>query len=782
MNETNSPAKIAFVADYLPRKCGIATFTNDLHHAIAAHYPSTECSVLAVNDLPEGYDYAPEVRFEVQEQRLRDYQEAANFLRFNSFDVLSLQHEFGIYGGRSGGHILALLRQADLPVVTTLHTILEEPRSDQRQVMQEIVRRSDRLVVMTERGRTILRQTYDAPPHKIDLIAHGIPDMPFVDPDELKDQFGLEGKTVLLTFGLLSLGKGIEYVIRALPEITRQHPDLVYVVLGATHPNLLRTEGERYRLSLERLAERLGVTQHVAFYNRFVEDEELKQFIGAADIYLTPYLAKAQATSGTLCYAFGCGKAVISTPYWHAEELLADGRGVLVPFKDSEAIAGAVTGLLGDPARLQAMSEQAYRLGREMIWSWTAQHYAESFRKARAGRMHHRRPRIALNTLARQPIELPEIALDQVERMTDSVGIFQHAVYAMPDYAEGYCADDNARALLLMVLLESTESDTPVRRRLATKYAAFLQYAFDPDTRRFRNFMSFDRRWRDEPGSDDCFGRCLWVLGICLGRSKHRSFQKWAANLFLQALPEFETLGSPRAWAFGLIGIQGYLEQMSGDRQVSTINDTLTEKLLLLYDKQSESDWPWFEPVLSYDNAKMPHALIASGRHGGAHGHRALDLGLQTLRWLMAEQTRDQRFAPIGSDGFYRRGGARARFDQQPIEAQSTVSACIEAFEATQDPSWRDEARRAFEWFLGRNDLDLPLYNPSSGGCYDGLHFDRTNLNQGAESTLAFLLSLVEMTALHASTEALVVSTEASGSARQAGSPRSSKSFELIPS
>jgi hypothetical protein len=271
------------------------------------------------------------------------------------------------------------------------------------------------------------------------------------------------------------------------------------------------------------------------------------------------------------------------------------------------------------------------------------------------------------------------------------------------------------------------------------------------------------------------------VLGLCLGRSKHRSFQKWAASLFLQALPELETLGSPRAWAFGLIGIQGYLEQMNGDRQVSAISDTLTQKLIRLYNKQSGSDWPWFEPVLSYDNAKMPHALIASGRHGGAHGHRALDLGLQRLRWLVAEQTRDQRFAPIGSDGFYRRGDARARFDQQPIEAQSTVSACIEAFVATQDTFWRDEARRAFEWFLGRNDLDRPLYNPSSGGCYDGLHFDRTNLNQGAESTLAFLLSLVEMTMLDVSTATLAVSTDASGSVRQAGLPSSSPSFELIP-
>jgi glycosyltransferase involved in cell wall biosynthesis len=743
MSETNQPSKIAFVGDYLPRKCGIATFTRDLHHAVAAQYPAIECGVLAINDLPEGYDYEPEVRFEIQEQRLLDYQEAANFLRFNGFDVLSLQHEFGIYGGNSGGHILAFLREVNLPVVTTLHTFLQDPDPNQRQVMEEIVRQSERLVVMTERGHAILRETYDAPTEKIDLIAHGIPDMRLVDPNSLKDQFGLEGKKLLLTFGLLSPGKGIEYVIQALPEIARQHPDLIYMVLGATHPNLVRAEGERYRLSLERLAEKLGVSTHIAFYNRFVELEELKQFIGAADIYITPYLAKAQATSGTLCYAFGSGKAVISTPYWHAEELLAEERGVLVPFRDSEAIATAVTGLLEDTTRLNAMSERAYSLGRKMIWSQTAKHYFESFRKARADHRHHHGPRYVVRTLAQQPIELPELMLDHVERLTDSTGIFQHAVYAMPDYAEGYCVDDNARALLLMVLLESSDHDTPARRRLATTYAAFIQYALGRNHRHFRNFMSFDRQWRDESGSDDCFGRCLWVLGTCLGRSKHRSFQTWAAGLFLQAVPRLEAIKSPRALAFGLIGVQEYLNHLGGDRNVSAVSDKLTKQLIRLYERQSEEDWPWFEPVLSYDNAKLPHALIFSGRHGGAHGERALELGLQTLRWLVAEQTREGCFVPIGSNGFYRRGGARARFDQQPIEAQATVSACIAAFEATRDPFWRDEAQRAFEWFLGRNDLDQPLYNPASGGCFDGLHFDRVNLNQGAESTLAFLLALV---------------------------------------
>jgi glycosyltransferase involved in cell wall biosynthesis len=782
MKQADQPSKIAFVSDYLPRQCGIATFTYDLRNAVATQYPDVECGVLAVNDLPEGYDYGEEVRFEMEEQRLRDYQEAVNFLRFNGFDVLCLQHEFGIYGGRSGSHILAILREVDLPVVTTLHTILEEPAPDQRRVMDEIVRQSERLVVMTERGRAILCEIYGAPATKIDLIAHGIPETPFVDPNSLKDQFGVEGKKVLLTFGLLSPGKGIEYVIDALPEITRQHPDLIYIVLGATHPHLVRAEGEAYRLSLKRLAEKLGITPHVAFYNRFVELEELEQFIGAADIYVTPYLSKAQATSGTLCYAFGCGKAVVSTPYWHAEELLAEDRGVLVPFRDSAAIAMAVCGLLDDEARLDAMRRRAYLSGRGMIWSQAAHHYFASFRQARSNHRHHHGPRFAVKTLAQQPLELPELTLDHVERLTDSIGMFQHAAYAMPSYADGYCTDDNARALLLMVLLESSSHDSRARGQLATKYSAFVQHAFDRDSRRFRNFMGFDRRWRDETGSDDCFGRCLWVLGMCLGRSKHRSFQKWAAELFLQALPELEAMSSPRAWAFGLIGVQEYLEHLSGDRNVSAISDRLTEKLIRLYDTQSEEDWPWFEPVLSYDNAKLPHALICSGRHGEPNQQRALALGLQTLRWLVTEQTQGGYFAPIGSNGFYRRGGPRAHFDQQPIEAQATVSACVEAFEATGDRYWRDEARRAFEWFLGRNDLDQPLYDPSSGGCYDGLHFDRVNLNQGAESTLAFLLALAEMTTLQIATAAIAEVTNAAEAARSDRLPGSIPSFAQIHS
>ena len=482
--------KIAFVGDYLPRKCGIATFTHDMYTSVAGQFPDAECFVVPVNDRPEGYEYPPEVRFEIDEQELDSYLRAADFLNFANTDVVCLQHEYGIYGGPAGSHILGLLRDLRMPVVTTLHTVLREPDVDQRRVLTQLADLSARVVVMTERARTFLLDIYGVPEAKIDLIAHGIPDTPFVDPNLYKDQFGVEGRLVALTFGLLSPNKGIEHMLRAMPEILKAFPNFVYIVLGATHPDLVREQGERYRLSLERLAQDLGIKDHVIFYNRFVELNELTEFIRAADIYVTPYLNPAQITSGTLAYSFGCGKAIVSTPYWHAEELLADGRGVLVPFADPPALAREICGLLRDEPRRLAMCKRAYALGREMIWERSAHHYMESFQRARLGRQDQPYKPLAVRTLAEQQDERPDWRLDHLSRMTDSTGMFQHATYTIPNYYEGYCTDDNARALLLTVLLEELGHDGPEIQRIATTSAAFLQAAFDRDRRRFRNFMS----------------------------------------------------------------------------------------------------------------------------------------------------------------------------------------------------------------------------------------------------------------------------------------------------
>ncbi|MBI5820443.1 MAG: glycosyltransferase family 4 protein [Verrucomicrobia bacterium] len=747
MQKSPSIRKVAFLGDYLPRKCGIATFTTDLRCAVAGEFPAMQCPVVPVNDREGGYEYPAEVRFEIAEQDLPSYLRAADFLNITDVDVVCVEHEFGIFGGPAGSHVLALLRELRMPIVTTLHTVLREPNAEQWRVMRDLVRLSTRLVVMAERGRDLLREVYRAPAAKVDLIPHGIPDMPFADPNYFKDEFGVAGKQVLLTFGLLSPNKGIEFALHALPDIIREFPNVVYIVLGQTHPNLLRDEGEAYRLSLERLAKDLGVQKNVVFFNRFVELEELMRFIGAADIYLTPYLTESQITSGTLAYAFGAGNAVVSTPYWHAAELLTAERGKLVPFRDAAAIASAVVALLRDEPLRHTMRKNAYRLGRDMIWSRVAQLYVKSFDQARRDHSFVGRKSSPIKTLDEQPGQLPEMKLDHLFRMSDSTGIFQHASFTVPNFSEGYCTDDNARALVLAMMLQRLGIGSRRLSERAATYAAFLNHAFDRGRGRFRNFMSFDRRWLEEVGSEDCQGHALWALGLCVGQAGQGSFQMLAAQLFEQALPVAAECTSPRAWAFTLIGVDEYLRRLSGDRRARQIRESLTAKLMQRYADAATEEWQWFEEMVSYTNAKLPHALILSGRC--MNDAAVLETGLKSLRWLIKVQTSDAgSFRPIGSNGFYTRGKERALFDQQPIEAQATVSACIEAYHATGDMVWVAEARRAFEWFLGRNDLGLALYDSGTGGCRDGLHVDRVSQNQGAESTLAFLLALAEMQAL----------------------------------
>ena len=736
--------KLALVGDYPPRKCGIATFTADLCESLAAEFSQTQCFVVPVTDVDGGYDYPARVRFEIAEQELSSYQRAADFLNITNVGAVSLQHEFGIFGGPAGSHVLALLRPLKMPVVTTLHTILREPGLEYRRVMQELLSLSTRLVVMTEHGRELLQKIYEVESDKIDVIPHGIPDMPFVDPNFYKDKFGVEGKKVLLTFGLLSPSKGIEHVLNALPDILSEFPNLVYIILGATHPNLLRDKGEAYRISLERLAKKNRIEKNVIFYNQFVEIEELKEFIGAADIYVTPYLNEAQITSGTLAYAFGAGKAVVSTPYWHASELLAEERGVLVPFADSKAVAREVLNLLHDEPRRHLLRKNAYMLGREMIWSNVARLYMRSFEQARLERAVLSRKAFSIKTLDEQPRQLPEIKLDHLVRMIDSTGLFQHATFTVPNFGEGYCTDDNARAFIFSVLLEDLGRESAEVRTLATRYLAFLQYAFDKKTGRFRNFMSFDRRWLEKEGSEDSNGRALWALGTCIGRSRRKSFQALAGQLFNRALPAAAEFTSPRSWAFALLGIHEYSKRLSGDRLATQTRETLTQRLMEGFQQATEHNWPWCEEAVTYDNPRLAQALLVSGADSGQQ--EVTDTGLKALQWLVELQTSEAGyFRPIGCHGFYRRGEERADFDQQPIEACAMVSACLQAYRLTSDSYWYDQASRAFDWFLGWNDLGLEVYSPNSGGCCDALHVDRVNQNQGAESTVSFLLSLAEM-------------------------------------
>ncbi len=745
---TNLINRLAFIGNYQPRQCGIATFTTDLCEAIASEYAAIKCIAVPVNDTEAGYDYPPRVRFELTEKDLDSYRRAADFLNINSIDVVCLQHEYGIFGGRAGSHILALLHELNMPIVTTLHTVLREPDAAQRRVLEQVAALSDRLVVMSERGVDFLKDIYHVPAAKIDFIPHGIPDLPFVDPSFHKDLFGVEGKIVLLSFGLLSANKGIETVIEALPAILERHPNVVYIVVGATHPHVLRNEGETYRLSLQWLAQEKGVEGSVIFYNRFVDLEELVQFIGAADIYITPYLTEAQITSGTLAYTVGAGKAVISTPYWYAEEMLADERGALVPFRDPAALAAQVIDLLDNEAKRHAMRKRAYMFGREMIWPQVARRYVESFERARNERRHYTQHGLAVKPLDKRPGELPPLKLDHLRRMTDDTGMLQHAIFTVPNYHEGYTIDDNARALLVSTLLEEVVNGAALE--LSTRYLAFVWHAYNTTSGRFRNFMGYQRNWLEENGSEDSHGRTLLALGTVLGRSNTPALQSMAGWVFEQALPAILATKSPRAWAFALIGIHEYLKRYAGDSKAGRVLEDLAGRLLTLYQKNRTDDWRWYETKLTYCNAVLPQALLMCGQSIPNEAMTAA--GLESLSWLADLQRSEPlaepaggHFVPIGSNGFYTRKGKRARFDQQPVEAQVTVSACLEAYRSTGDKRWRNEARRAFQWFLGRNDLNRTIYDPTTGGCRDGLHSDRTNENQGAESTLAFLQSLLEL-------------------------------------
>ncbi len=736
--------RIAFVGNYLPRQCGIATFTTDLCESIAAEYPDRSCMAVPVNDTEAGYDYPRRVRFELTEDDIDSYRRAADFLNINNVHMVSLQHEYGIFGGRAGSHILALLRDLRMPVVTTLHTILKNPNADQQRVLEEIASLSDRLVVMSERGASFLRDIYHVPGEKIDVIPHGIPDVPFVDPSFHKDLFGVEGKTVLLSFGLLSPNKGIEKVICALPAILERHPNVVYMVLGATHPHVLREDGEAYRLWLQSLAREKGVESNVIFYNRFVGLEELNQFIGAADIYITPYLEPAQIVSGTLAYTLGAGKAVVSTPYWYAEEMLADERGMLVPFRDPTALAVAVNELLDNEARRHSMRKRAYLYGRQMIWSEVAHRYMESFERARAERRRTRQSNFAVKPMDKRPAELPPLNLSHLQHLTDHTGILQHAIFSIPNYREGYTTDDNARALIVSAMLE--ESGYRKSVDLGSRYLAFLWYAFDAEQKCFRNFMDYQHNWLEERGSEDSQGRSLWALGTVLNRSHTAPLHNMAGRLFEQSLLSILETTSPRAWAFALLGLYEYLQRFAGDRRAHLVQEELAQRLLGLYRRNSTRNWGWFEPALTYCNATLAHAMLLSGQ--SIEDHEMTAVGLESLTWLMRLQQAEMptsHFVPIGSNGFYPRSGERARFDQQPVEAQATVSACLDAYRLTGDKSWQKQARNVFEWFLGRNDLNVSLYDPTTGGCRDGLHPDRSNENQGAESTLAFLQALLEL-------------------------------------
>ena len=737
------PKKVSFIGTYMPRRCGIATFSSDLLSSLAAEAPGTEFWSVAVNDVAEGYDYPPEVHFEIGQKTLADYRKAVDFLNMNQVEAVCLQHEFGIYGGPSGSYVLRPLENLRMPVVTTLHTVLQEPSREQKEIITAIGDFSDRVVVMSEKARGILRSVYGVPKERIAIIPHGVPDVPFLDTSYNKDQFDVVGRKVILTFGLLSEGKGIEVVIDALPEIVRAHPEVIFAVLGATHPEVKRRDGEAYRHSLQQRAHDLGVDDHVVFYNQFIDTPTLLDFVSAADVVVTPYHSREQIVSGVLSYALGSGKAIVSTPYWYAEEMLADGRGRLVPFRDPAAMAKEIIALLDDDVARNTMRKRAYMSARPMVWKEVAARYFKllrDVRRERGVRTHGYRALPAQATT----YELPYPKLDHLRVLTDDTGIMQHARFDIPDRDHGYCTDDNARALIVVLHAQHVLPDSDNLFEPAHRYLGFLQQALNPENGRFRNFMSYDRRWKEDTGSEDSHGRALWALGQTVLDSPSQGMAAAAMALFDRALPRAMELTAPRACAHALIGIEAYLRRFGGATEVRRAHGLLSERLHALFVAHATPEWPWPESTVTYANGIIPHAVLTAGARLG--NRDMIDAGLRALTWLTDLQT-DPRghFVPIGNRGWFSRDGFQARFDQQPIEVQHMVNAQLEAYRVTGERRWLDEARRCFEWFLGRNDLRQPVCDHATGGCRDGLQAEGLNQNQGAESTLAWLHSLISL-------------------------------------
>lgn len=739
------PFGVSFISSYIPRQCGIATFTNDLANSVKEYYNGSRniISITALNDIAEGYKYPSEVKFEIKDKSENDFKEAAYYLNLSDANVVNIQHEYGLYGGEAGSNILYLLDNLKKPVITTLHTIISEPDEDQLKVIEEITCQSSYVIVQSKRSFKMLEKIYSVPAEKIKYIPHGAPDVNFIDTTYYKDKLNLAEKKVMLTFGLLGPGKGIEDVISALPAVIKKHKNIVYIILGSTHPNVKRKFGEAYRHQLENLVKRNGLENHVIFINRFVEKQELLEFLLMSDIYISPYHQKEQIVSGTLTYAAACGKAIISTPYWHAEELLKDEKGILVSFKSPPEMSKAISELLSDENRRNRLRKNAYDAGREMIWSQVAKSYSELFHKAVENfRLTPRQ--IYLAPKYKSFPALPEINLTHLKHLTDETGILQHSIFSVPNRYEGYCTDDNARALLVAMLNKYLFNDASVDS-LINIHLSFLHHAYNSENGLFRNFMSYDRKWLEDAGSDDCNGRALFVLGYMIKNPTRDSHLMLAKMLFESVIRNVESLKSPRAISHIVMGCIFYLNRFSGTREIKRTCKKLLDRLFEYYTLNSDADWNWYEEVLTYDNARIPQAMLMGGNFFKNNAY--IKIGLESLEWLYSilyDKEKDY-ISLIGNEKWYYKGKTKSKYDQQPIEIPSLIDACFQAYGITEDDKWINRIGTTFSWFLGNNDRQEALCNYATGGCYDGLTSSMLNQNQGAESTISWLLSLQRM-------------------------------------
>lgn len=729
--------KIAFIGTYPPRQCGIGTFTHNLVRAIHVNTDNKKLSntamVLAINEDGSEYEYPDEVKHVIRQNHQRDYVNAARSINFSDADVCVLEHEFGIFGGDDGVFILPLLHRLEVPLIVTFHTVLREPSYTQRSIVEEIGKKAARIVVMSRRAVTFLEEIYHIPAEKIELIEHGVPEFEKISRKVAKERHGLEKKKVLFTFGLLSRNKGIETVLNALPPVVAQHPDLLYVVLGTTHPSVLKSTGDEYRYYLKRIVKNLDLDDHVVFIDEFASQARLFEFLNASDIYVTPYLNEAQITSGTLAYAIGAGCAVISTPYWHAQELLENERGRLFDFKNSEQLSGILLELLGDEKKLARLRENAFNYGKKIRWPKIGKQYlsladyvAENWEKEPLTK------KLLIDVSL-----MPVYNLTHIRRLTDDTGIVQHAKYGIPNLKEGYCVDDNARALIMAVLAWRQNKDKEAMEMMPV-YLSFIHY-MQRDNGNFRNFLSFSRQFLDEYGSGDSFGRTVWALGYLLRFAPNDSFKQIGREIFYNSVPHFHEVDSLRGAADAIIGISYFLKDTPNDEGMVKTMRELCKKLTYAYHQNASDDWQWFEDRMTYDNAILPLALFSAYEVAGDEAY--FKIASESTRFLESVVFRNGYLEPVGNNDWYVKGGHLPEFDQQSIDVMAMVLLYNQMFQVTKEKSSLDKMFKSYMWFLGENSLRLPLFDHETMGCCDGLQATGVNRNQGAESTLAYWIS-----------------------------------------
>ncbi|MFX1376315.1 MAG: glycosyltransferase [Promethearchaeota archaeon] len=715
---------ILYMATYPPRECGIATFTKDLMEAMDKKFaPFIKSKILVINNNADNnYENIKEVLFDIADNDISAYKKAAKRVnKIDSIRLINIQHEFGIFGGEYGNYLIKFLEIVKKPVVISFHTIIPNPEDKLKKIVRILAKKSSYLIVMSKKGIEILRKEYGIK-KEIFLIHHGTPTISFNRSIKEKKAMGIEDKIVMSSFGLINSGKGYEYVIESLTDVVKEYPNILYLIIGETHPVVRKNEGEKYRNFLEEKVKEFNLEKNLKFYNRYMTLEEIVKFLQATDIYISSNLNPNQIVSGTLAYAIACGKAIISTPFIYAKDIITPERGILVKFRDPNSYANALEIMLSNPSLRKEMERNNYSFSRRMIWPNVAISHYNLFKRV-------------IPDLEKCEMSYPEIKFDHIKNLTDDFGIIQFANYAKPDKSSGYTLDDNARALLACTLYYQLFKDKNTLK-LIKIYLNFIKYVNVDDSKLY-NFVNYKKIVNLKQWSEDAHGRAIMALGYLIAtRNIPIELRVGAEIIFKKAKKAIDKIRSPRAISFILIGL--YFYNVLKNSEVIRIKK-LADYLTQLYKDCRSEEWNWFETYLTYSNSKLPEVLFLC--YKTTKDDKYLKIAKESLNFLISITFKDGIFAPVGQNGWYHKNGHNSSHDQQPVDVASMVQTLIIAYDTTKENRYMKLAMEAFNWFLGRNSLNQEVYNNLTGGCHDGIGEYSLNMNQGAESSISYLFA-----------------------------------------